>query len=262
MKKFILFLAALAVINALPAYSAQEETTQLVYGAGPSTKIVELFFAEFAHTPACGDYTFEVPPKSVKHAGGIKSCETYVFGRTGRPLNNEEKNMNKAEIFLGQVPIAIGVGSETGISSLEMAQLEKIITGEYTNWQEVGGTDAPISNVGREEKEALFSILKTKYPFYQSAKFSQVFKKDDEVVAFLQNPLGKYGIGFGARPNFENKEGITILSIPGFSVGQQLGLVYDLSNQFKPIVKAVSEYANSQEWSAVAVANGYLPPNE
>ena len=235
---------------------------QMVYGAGPSTKLVQLFFTEFEKLPASEGYTFEVPPKSVKHAGGIKSCEKYVFGRTGRPLNEKEKNMNKEEIFLGQVPIAIAVGSEVTIDSLDKEQLEKIVTGKYTNWKEVGGPDAKIVNVGREGKEALYSILKARYPFFIKSKFTKIFNKDHEVVAFLSNPHGKYAISFGAEPNFKGVDGLKIIPVEGFSTGQALGLVYDRKNEKNALVQSVIEYAQSDEWAKITVANGYLAPQK
>ena len=120
--------------------------------------------------------------------------------------------------------------------------------------------DAKIINTGREGKEALYSILKKRYPFYNASKFDKIFNKDHEVVAFLSNPLGKNAIAFGAEPNFKGIEGITTLSIENFSAGQDLGLVYDLSNSKHPLVKAVADYAASEEWSQIVLAQGYYPP--
>ncbi len=145
----------------VPLAVGMAEEKQLVYDAGPSTKIDELFFSEFGQNPSCAGYTFEVAPKSVKYAGETKASNTYLFGRTGRPLNEKEKN-EQGRNHSGKVPIAIAVGSGVGISSLTMDQLEKIITGKYSNWKEVGVADAEIINTGREGKEALYSILKNK----------------------------------------------------------------------------------------------------
>ena len=249
----------LFVLTGLAAHAVEK---QIVFGAGPSTKIVELFFTEFEKQPACSGYTFEVPPKSVKHAGGIKSCEKYIFGRTGRPLNTKEKGMNKEEIFLGQVPIAFAAGAGVTIDSLDMDQLNKIITGKVTNWKELGGPDEEIINVGREGKEALYSILKARYPFFNKSKFTKIFNKDHEVVAFLSNPHGQFGFSFGAEPNFKGVEGLKIIPVKGFSAGQELGLVYDLKNKDNALVKSVAGYAGSEEWAQIAEANGYLAPSK
>ncbi len=168
--------------------------------------------------------------------------------------------MNKDEIFLGQVPIA--VGSRVEIKSLTMDQLEKIVTGIHTNWKEVGGPDAEIVNVGREKTEALYSILKKNYPFYNSAKFTKIFAKDNHVVDFLKNSYGDYAITFGAKPNFQDINKITILKIDNFSAGQQLGLVYDLSNKNHPLVKSAAQYAGSNEWQQIVATHGNLKPNK
>ena len=257
MKKSIVFWCTIMLV-ACSVIIAHASEKQMVFGAGPSTKLVQLFFSEFEKMPACEGYSFEVPPKSVKHAGGIKSCEKYIFGRTGRPLNAKEKNMNKEEIFLGQVPVAIAVGSAVNIDSLDMDQLANIITGKYTNWKQVGGPDAAIVNVGRESKEALYSILKARYPFFNKSKFTKIFKKDHEVVAFISNPHGKYAISFGAEPNFRDVDGLKIVKVTGFSAGQALGLVYDKQNENNSLVGSVKKFAKSEEWAQIAVANGYI----
>lgn len=233
---------------------------QVVAGAGPSTKIVQLFFDKFSTLPDANGYEFKIPPKSAKHAGGIRCSSNYVFGRTGRPLNAKEKEMNKGEIFLAQIPVAIAVGEGVGIDSMDIGQLEKIITGQYTNWNQVGGPDAEIFVLGREPTEALFSILKSKYNFFNNAKFAKIFKKDDHIVNFLRSPKGKYAIGFGAAPNFEGVAGLNQISVNGLSVGVSVGLVYDLSNSYHPLVQSVKKYAGSDDWHKVIINAGFMPP--
>ena len=66
---------------------------QVIAGAGPSTAVVALFAERFASDPSASGYVFEVPQRSAKHAGGIKASSKFVFGRTGRPLNEKEKSM-------------------------------------------------------------------------------------------------------------------------------------------------------------------------
>ena len=257
-----LIIAAILILTIFvmgSSLSAAEK--QVVAGAGPSTKIVQLFFEEFSALPDSNGYDFKIPPKSAKHAGGIRCSSNYVFGRTGRPLNAKEKAMNKEEIFLAQIPVAMAVGSGVGVDRLDMDQLEKIFTGQYKNWNQVGGPDVEILVVGREPTEALFSILKSRYSFFEDAKFSKVFKKDDHIVNFLKTSKGKYAISFGAAPNFEGVDGLQMVSVDGLAVGVSVGLVYDSSNSHHPLVQSVSKYAGSASWHETIMAAGFMAPN-
>lgn len=260
MKKLIIA-AILILTTFVMGSSLLAAEKQVVAGAGPSTKIVQLFFEKFSTLPDANRYEFKIPPKSAKHAGGIRCSSNYVFGRTGRPLNAKEKAMNKGEIFLAQIPVAIAVGPGVGVDTLDMGQLEKIFTGQYKNWKEVGGPDVEILVVGREQTEALFSILKSRYSFFEDAKFSKVFKKDDHIINFLKTPKGKYAIAFGAAPNFEGEEGLKTVSVDGLAVGVSVGLVYDFSNSNHPLVKSVTKYAVSDSWHETIISAGFMAPN-
>lgn len=256
---FVLFILGCMVILCNSSVAA---TKQVIAGAGPSTKIVQLFTDSFSKLPAAKEIEFEVPPKSSKHKGGIVSSNYNFFGRTGRPLNAKEKELNKEEIILARVPIAIVVGKATGITQLTLSQLESIIRGNIINWKEVGGEDNRIIIVGRETSEALFSVLKQDYTFFEQANFEVSFNKDNHVVDyFKKNPESKYAIGFGAMPNFVGVDEINILTIEGFESGVSLGLVYDIKNRFHPVVIAADKHAKSQVWKDIVIQNGLLPPN-
>ena len=252
----LLLCVALALI--FSAASSEASNKQMVAGAGPSTVIVQLFFNQFATTAAALDYEFLVPERSAKHAGGIKCSDKNLFGRTGRPLTSAEKGLKKEELFLAKVPITFAVGADVGISALSIEQLQAIYLGQVTNWQEVGGRNAEIELVGREQTEALFSILKKDYPFFASAQFVKVLKKDHQVVNFLNSPQGKHAIGFGAKPNFSS---LKTLEIDQFSTGVNVGLVYDQAIKDSPVVIAAKEYAQSTEWQSQVRLVGLQPAN-
>ncbi len=256
MKKMLVVLCAFLLSFACVA-SATE--VQVVAGAGPSTKVVQLFVDHFVTQPAAAGYEFQVPPRSAKHAGGLKNTDSYIFGRTGRPLNAAEASRNKAEIFLARVPIAFAVGPNAGVSTLTLDQLQKVFTKQVSNWSQVGGQDAPIVLVGREPTEALYSVLKSDYAFFTDVPFDQVFKKDHQVVNFLKSPDGVNAIAFGALPNFEE---VTVVDVAGFSSGVGLGLVYDKKNATHPLVQAAAIYAMSADWGKQVEQFGLLTANK
>ncbi len=255
MKTMFSIISACFILSLSAVLPCTAGETQVIAGAGPSTTVVQLF----AKNLTVDGYIFEVPPKSAKHAGGIKNSDEFIFGRTGRPLNDKEKAMNKAEIALARIPIAFAVGSDAEVSTLSLQQLEKVFTGGATAWKDVGGADEPVSTIGREATEALFSVLKKEYPFFSKAKFNSVVKKDHQVVGILRSPQGASTIGFGAKPNFD-KAMVDTIAVDGFSVGVSVGLVYDLKNSDHPLIKAAKELAVSDAWAKKVTAANLLPP--
>ena len=228
--------------------------TLIIAGAGPSTKVVTLFFHNFAKQPSAQKYEFVVPQESVKQAGGIKHSFKNLFGRTGRPLNAAELNYGRKEIFLAMMPISIATGHGVNISQLSMRQLEDIFQKRTTNWKAVGGPDAKITTVGREPTEAIFAELKRFYTFFRNVEFDVVLNKDPDVVDFLQLPVGWFAISFGASANLTPLNEIMIEE--ELNTGVRVGLVYDEKNETHPLVLAVKEYAQSDEWKALVTASG------
>jgi len=237
-----------SVFLVAPLQSSAQQS-QTVAGAGPSTKVVEAFVKLLAVDEAAQGYTFSVPPKSAKHAGGIKNAETSVFGRTGRPLSVSEKAAGVDEIFLAKMPISFVAGGQAGVRSLPLDQVCGIFTGRHTNWKEVGGKDRVIVIITREPTEALFLQLKDDVPCMKEVVATTfVLKKDDHVIDMLKTTeLGRRAIGFGAARNFP--EAIQ-LTVPGFDSGVRLGLVYRTSNRDHPLVRAARKVAQSEQWEA------------
>ena len=256
MKKTFTLTLALLLTLALSVSAAALEM-QSIAGAGPSTKIAALFAKEFGKSNSARQFKIVVPKKSTKHAGGIANSDNYFFGRTGRPLNAGERAMNKDEIILAHIPIAFVVGSNAGIKSLSLKQLEGIMTGSIMNWKDVGGSDAQIELIGREPTEALFSVLKDVYPFFKNTEFRRTVKKDDHVVNLIRSSKGANSMGFGAEPNFQ---GLNVITVKGFSAGVSVGLVYDLKNKGHAIVKDAKKYAASPEWAQKVKTLNVLPP--
>lgn len=84
---------------------------------------------------------------------GIKSIVEGIadIGALSRNLKEEEKGQVAEEIIVALDGIAVIVNKDSQITDLTMEQIQKIYTGEITNWKEVGGIDAPITVVSREE---------------------------------------------------------------------------------------------------------------
>ena len=248
----ILFIVSLVSVGTFPVYAAD---TQIVAGAGPSTEITRIFFAEFSKLPMAANTRFTIMDASIKHAGGLKNSDVQLFGRTGRPLKDEEKALGKKEILLGRVKIAFAGGRETGVKSLTMQQLKAIFTRRITNWKEVGGNNAPILLLGRDQSEAVFSALREEYSWFNEVTFDQIFKTDDDLTKFIPGPSGRNAIAFGAQSQLPPDQ---LIKVAEMNAGLKVGLVYDVKNENNPLVNAAQQYSTSKEWRNVLTKNGQL----
>lgn len=246
-----------AACFALVSLSAVAQEKHVIMGAGPSTSVVSLYFDHLSRVPGGQDYLFEVAPRSIKHAGGIQSTETHLFGRTGRPLNENEKAQNKKEIILARIPIAIVAGPKAGVRNITLRQLEDIFTRKVINWSELGGADHPILLVGREPTEAVFTILKSYFPFFARATFDKTLTRDHQVVNFLRSSKGDYAIAFGAKSNFDDQ---FVLNVQDFQPTVNIGLVYDAKNSAHPLVRLAEEQARGAAWHNLLKQTEFLPP--
>lgn len=83
---------------------------------------------------------------------GIKSVSdgTADIGTSSKELKDDEKK-GLTEYTLGQDGIVIAVNKNNPVKDLTKDQLKDIFSGKITNWKEVGGPDAKINLITREE---------------------------------------------------------------------------------------------------------------
>jgi phosphate transport system substrate-binding protein len=83
-------------------------------------------------------------------SAGVKSALTGTadIGNCSRELKPEEQGLH--ETVIAKDGIAIVVNKSNSVNNLSFSQLQKIYTGKYKNWQEVGGPDEKIVVVNRE----------------------------------------------------------------------------------------------------------------
>ncbi|MBO5337579.1 MAG: phosphate ABC transporter substrate-binding protein [Lachnospiraceae bacterium] len=88
----------------------------------------------------------------VGSGAGIEAVnnKTADIGNSSRNLKEEEKAAGAVENIVAIDGIAVCVDAANTVSNLTKEQLTNIYNGTITNWNELGGTDAPIVVVGRE----------------------------------------------------------------------------------------------------------------
>jgi len=96
------------------------------------------------------------PPINVQGGGssaGIQAAETGTadIGMSSRNLKDKELALGLKPIAIAKDAIAIIVNPSNPVCELSLEQVRRIFTGEIINWREVGGKDAPIVLITREE---------------------------------------------------------------------------------------------------------------
>lgn len=77
---------------------------------------------------------------------------TALIGDLSRKVKDKEDPEGKfTKVTIALDGIAVAVNPENTVDTLTSEQIEKIFAGEITNWSEVGGSDAAITVIGREE---------------------------------------------------------------------------------------------------------------
>lgn len=134
------------------------------------------------------------------------------IGLSSRDLKPEEaENLDGTVIAIDG--IAVIVNPENPVADLTIEQIAAIYKGEITNWQEVGGNDAPIVLIGREAasgtRDGFESITETE----DLCKYSQELTSTGDVVQTVaSNPNA---IGYASLASV--KETVKAISVGGVS---------------------------------------------
>lgn len=91
---------------------------------------------------------------------GIRSVSQNIIaiGTSSKDLNsNESKGLNR--FLIGKDGIVVVVNPENPVEGLNTSQIRDIYAGNLTNWKEVGGKDAKINVITREDGSGTRSVF-------------------------------------------------------------------------------------------------------
>lgn len=152
------------------------------------------------------EYSAQNPDVTFTYSGtgssdGIKGATegTYSFGCASRELKDEEK-AGLVEVTFAYDGIAMITHPTNAVKDLTMAQLKDIYTGKITNWSEVGGKDAPIVVVSREDGSGTRSAVEELIEFEEELKKDATIKEGNgnvqTTVAANENAIGYVSLTF------------------------------------------------------------------
>ncbi|MCE5273053.1 phosphate ABC transporter substrate-binding protein [bacterium] len=111
-----------------------------------------------------------------------------------------QRSVNPKEIVVARDGIAVVVNPANPVTTLTLEQLDKIYTGQYDNWKQVGGQDAPIVVLSRESSSGTYvffqeHVLKKK-DYTPNARLMPATSAIIQSVAADAQSIGYVGLGY------------------------------------------------------------------
>jgi len=210
---------------------------------------------------------------------GIKSAMDGVvdIGMSSRELKTDEKNLKEFRIAIDG--IAVILNPENPVNDLTIEQLRQIYSGEITNWKEVGGNDAAITVVTREEGSG------TRGAFIEltGLETEEGGKKVDKTLAsaITQGSTGAVmttvasdinAIGYASYGSVKGSNDLKLITIDGVACNEESIYAgnYRISRPFllvtkeepTELAKDFIDFILSDKGQQIVVENNYLRANK
>jgi phosphate transport system substrate-binding protein len=246
--------------------SGQEKVT--IVGSTSVQPVAEKLATEYMKT----NPNVKITVQGGGSAVGIKSAQdgTANIGTSSKSLSkNESTGLTQYEI--GKDGIAIIVNNKNSLSGLTMDQVKGIFNGSITNWNQVGGSDAQINVIVREEgsgtRDAVQDIVLgklangTKVAFVKSAIVQSSTEAVQQAVA--QDPNA---VGFISYASVNNTKALQINNVAP-SEATILDGTYKIQRPFlflvkgdpKGAVKSFIDWVNGPEGQAIIKSDKVVP---
>ena len=127
----------------------QDSSKVTISGSTSVGPVVEILGEDFESK----NEGISIEVQQIGSSAGIKNAieGTSQIGMASRYLKDEEKAKGIEENIVAIDGIAVITNKNNEVKDLTLEQVKDIYTGKITNWKEVGGKDAPIVVVSRED---------------------------------------------------------------------------------------------------------------
>ncbi len=192
------------------------------------------------------------------------------IGMASRTLKEEENDLLGFPIALDGICLIVHKSNQ--VSELSDKQIIDIYTGKITNWNEVGGNDAPITVVNKAEGRATLELFLNYFKLKSPDIKADVVVGDNEqgvkTVAGNPNSIGYVSIG---TAEYDAQDGVPIKLLPvggieaslenvkngTFPISRPLTLV--TKTEPEGLAKAFVDFARSEEVHDVVKEQYFVP---
>jgi phosphate transport system substrate-binding protein len=203
---------------AAPASHAQDTTAKAlrVNGAAMASDQVQIWAEEFMQTNP--DIRIVVTGSSAGKGFNDLLEGSADVAMASRIISPEEqkkaaaKGLKLDNKMIGYAGLAVVTSPKNPINELTMDQLRRMFTGEYTNWKQVGGPDAPIRSLTRRIPESGGAVF-----FMQEVLHNQPYSAatvmTDSWTSIIKVCATANDLPIGIAPAMAAKGAIKVLAI-------------------------------------------------
>ena len=192
--------------------------------------------------------------------------------KTDEKLKFSENKKEIEQITIAYDALSVVVNPENKVSQLTREQIEKIYTGEITNWKDVGGANEKIVAYSRESSSGTFEFFKEHVMNKKNyATTTLMMPATGAIVQSVAQTKGAIGyIGFA----YENKEvkslavsydqgktyvmpSVEAAKDKTYPISRPLYYMFDKVNASK--VKSYIDFALSEQGQKIVLEIGYIP---
>lgn len=198
--------------SAEPVLSGNVSTNGSTSMASVIGALSESFMEKYPHVAITYDPTGS--------GSGIASVDTGKadIGLASRGLKQGEKDSGLVATTLALDGIAIVVNEKSTVNDLSLDTLNKIFTGEITNWSKVGGDNLEIACIGREAGSGTRDGFESITGTGGKCKLQSELTSTGAVISSVAN--NKNAIGYASLSAVENQKGIKVLTIDGVTASE------------------------------------------
>ena len=193
---------------------------------------------------------------------------TVDIGLSSRALKAEEEEKGAVGHVVALDGVAVVVNPANGVEDLSVEQIAQIFTGEITNWSELGGGDAAIAVLGREDGSGTRSAFEEIVGVDGACKYTNEYSSTGDVIGNVaSNPNA---IGYASLSAVDDTvKAVTVGGVECSEATIQDGS-YEIQRPFLMVTNANAElsaaaedflnYATSADVAEYIVAAGAVAP--
>ncbi|MGL5329668.1 MAG: phosphate ABC transporter substrate-binding protein [Peptostreptococcaceae bacterium] len=226
----------------------------------PMEKVAEVFESK--------NEGIKVEIQQLGSSAGIKNTIEGVseIGMSSRDIKEEEKSAGLVETEIALDGIAVITNKGNEVKDLTLEQVKDIYTGKITNWKEVGGKDAPIVVVSREDGSGTRDGFQEKVGFESpelksDAQISDGSGNIKSTVEGNENAIGYISFGYvDEKVNAVKVDGVEISHETVKSNDYVISRPFVLVNKegISENAKSLIDFILSDEGQAVLEEKGFI----